>query len=96
MDPSHVYVVNSIFGWALVALSIVGYVLTARRMKEKWAGWIVLAVGWALFALAQTLYLSENVLGLHLLIGLWISSFVLVLTAILLLFLKLIRIRGGR
>jgi len=97
MEPSQVYVVNSIFGWALVVLSIVGYILTARRMGEKWAGWLVLAAGWAMFALAQTLSLTAGTaLDLRLLVALWVSSFVLVLAAILLLFLKLIRLRSGR
>jgi hypothetical protein len=96
MEPDQIYMVNSIFGWVLVALSVIGYILTARRMGERWAGWLVLAAGWALFALAQTLSLTgTTALDLRLLIALWVSSFVLVLTAILLLFLKLIRLRGG-
>ena len=96
MEPSQIYLVNCVFGWALVVLSLLGYVLTWRGMGQRWAGWIVLASGWTLFALAQTLALMGSSFELRLLIALWVSSFVLVMVAILLVFLKLMRLRGGR
>jgi len=94
MESGQVLLVNAVFGWTLVALSVIGFVLTARKMGEKWAAWLVLGAGWALFALAQSLAIAYESIGMPLLVALWLSSFVLILTAILLMFLKLIRLRG--
>lgn len=89
MDTPVSYLVNGGFAWFIVLLAIAGYFLTIRRMGERWLFWIVLAIGWTFFAVAQTLLIigvSENV---PYLIGIWLSSYVLVIVSLVLLFVKL-------
>lgn len=88
------YIVNCSFGWIIVALALAGYFLTLKRSGEKWSFWIVLAAGWAFFALAQTFLITGVKAGEGYLIGIWLSSYVLVITAMALLFLKLTRARN--
>jgi hypothetical protein len=91
MDTSITYAVNCGFGWFIVLLAVVGYFMTLKRMGEKWTFWIVLAVGWALFAMAYTLILLGVPSGTSFLIAIWLSSYVLVAFSLALLFLKLTR-----
>ena len=93
MDIPVSYLVNCGFAWFLVLLAIAGYFLTLRRMGEKWSFWIVLAIGWAFFALAQTLLITGVSAGTPYLIGIWLSSHVLVIYSLVLLFIKLTRIK---
>lgn len=91
------YWVNCGFGWLIVLLAVAGYVLTLRRLGERWGFWIILAAGWAFFALAQSLLIAGVAAGVPYLIGIWLSSFVLVIASLVLLFVKLTRMkeRGG-
>jgi hypothetical protein len=84
-----VTLVNCCFGWFLVILAITGYILTYKRIGEKWIFWNVLATGWAFFALAQTLLLTGVQPGTVYLIGIWLSSFIIVITSLVMMFLKL-------
>ena len=83
------YIVNCGFAWFIVLLAVVGYWLTLRKMKEKWTFWIILAVGWAFFAVAYTLLLSGVSASMPYLTAIWLSSYVLVVTSLALLFIKL-------
>ena len=83
------YLVNCGFGWLIVLLAIVGYFLTLARMGEKWLFWLVLASGWAFFAIANTLLVSGVPASVPYLLGIWLSSYVLVVASLALLFLKL-------
>lgn len=83
------YWVNCGFGWFIVLLAIAGYFLTLKRMRERWSFWIVLAVGWALFATAQTLLVAGVSASVPYLAAIWLSSFVLVISALVTLFVKL-------
>ena len=83
------YSVNCGFGWFIVLLAVVGYFLTWRRMRERWSFWIILAVGWAFFATAQTLVAAGVTAEAHYLAAIWLSSFVLVITSLVMLFVKL-------
>ncbi len=85
--------VNFGFGWFIVILAIVGYFLTWKRMNQRWGFWLVLAVGWAFFAVAQTLLIAGTEAGVPYLAAIWLSSFVLVITSLILLFMKLSRIK---
>ena len=85
---------NCFFGWFIVLLAIAGYFLTLRRLGEKWAFWNVLAIGWALFAVVQTLLVGGVQAGTPFLIAFWLSSYVLVITSMVLLFLKLTRAKS--
>lgn len=93
MDISVSYLVNCGFAWFIVLLAIGGYFLTLRRMREKWPFWIVLAIGWAFFAVVQTLLVIGFSAGTWYLIAVWLSSYVLVITSLVLLFTKLTRVK---
>ncbi|NLE08737.1 MAG: hypothetical protein GX631_05750 [Dehalococcoidales bacterium] len=84
-------IVNCGFGWILVILAVVGYYLTYKKMGEKWAFWHVLAAGWAFFALSHTLLLAGAQAGAVYIIGIWLCSYILVITAMVLLFIRLSR-----
>ena len=87
------YLVNCGFGWFIVVLAIAGYFLTLARMGERWSFWIVLAVGWAFFAVANTLLISGVPAGVPYLVAIWLSSYILVATSLALLFVKLTKIK---
>ncbi|MBN1600845.1 MAG: hypothetical protein JW915_04505 [Chitinispirillaceae bacterium] len=81
--------INCCFGWFLVLLAIIGYFLTYKRIGEKWAFWNVLAAGWAFFALAQTLLLAGVQPGTVYLIAIWLSSFIVVIASMVMMFIKM-------
>jgi hypothetical protein len=87
MDVSNL--VNAGFGWTITLLSVTGFVLTKNRTGEKWPFWIVLATGWSLFAIAKTLIMLGVQSNVPYLIAFWLSSYVLVITSMVLLFLRL-------
>ena len=89
MDMPASYLVNCGFGWFIVLLAVAGYFLTLRRMRERWSFWIILAVGWTFFAVAQTLLVAGVSAGVPYLVAIWLSSFVLVIASLVMLFLKL-------
>ena len=83
------YLVNCGFAWFIVLLAITGYFLTLRRMGENWPFWIILAIGWAFFAMVYTLLISGVSVGTPYLIGIWLSSYVLVIASLVILFIRL-------
>lgn len=87
------YLVNCGFGWFIVVLAIAGYFLTLARMGERWTFWIVLAVGWAFFAVANTLLISGVPAGVPYLVAIWLSSYILVAASLALLFVKLTKVK---
>ncbi len=89
MDIPVSYLVNSGFAWFIALLAIVGYFLTLRKMGERWLFWIILAIGWAFFAVAQTLLINGVSAGMPYLVAIWISSYLLVMASLVLLFIKL-------
>lgn len=94
-----VYTVNCGFSWFIVVLSIVGYIVTLKRARQKWPLWVVLASGWALIAALYTALVVGIPLGRPQLTAMWLSSYLLVMASLLLLFLKLTALmknRGGR
>ena len=93
MEIPFAYWVNCGFGWFIVILAIVGYFLTWKRMNERWGFWLVLAVGWAFFAVAQTLLIAGTPAGVPYLTAIWLSSFVLVIASLILLFMKLTKVK---
>ena len=86
------YAVNCALSWLIVALSVVGYLLTVKRMKEKWPLWFVLGAGWMMLALPNTLLLTGATLVRRQLQVVWFSSYVLVAASLLLLLVKAIQI----
>jgi len=93
MDSTLTQAINCGFGWFIVVLAIAGYFLTVRRMGEKWAFWLVLAIGWGFFALANTLLTAGVEAARPVIIGIWFSSFVLVVMSMAMLFIKLAQIK---
>ncbi len=98
MSDTLLHGVNCGFAWFIVALAIGGYFLTYRKTGERWMFWIVLSSGWGLFAVAQTVVLVGTIQNSSLLGALWISSFVLIICSLALIFLKLTgrKITAGR
>ena len=93
MDIPVSYFVNSGFSWLIVLLSIAGYFLTLRRLGERWVFWIILATGWAFFAISNTLIITGVAAGTPYLIAIWLSSYVLVMASLVLLFIKLTKVK---
>ncbi len=87
------YLVNCGFAWVIVVLAVTGYFLTLRRMGERWVFWVVLAAGWTFFAVAQTLLVTGVSASAGYLTGIWLSSYVLVVTSLALLFVKLTKVK---
>jgi hypothetical protein len=93
MESTIANIVNCCFGWILVALAVTGYYMTLKNRGEKWFFWNILAVGWGFFALAQTLLLLGVLAGTAYVIAIWLSSYVLVIASMILLFLKLAKLK---
>jgi len=89
MDPRIAFMVNFVFAWFLVALAVAGYFLTLKRMGEKWVFWIILAVAWGFFGIAETLLVTGVIVSVSYINTIRLSSFVLVIASLVLLFLKL-------
>jgi hypothetical protein len=69
----------------------IGYFLTKRRLKQKWTFWMMLFVGWALLALSNSLSALRIGQGTGYALAVWLSSYVIVIASLVLLFLKLIQ-----
>ena len=93
MDIPVSYLVNCGFAWFIVLLAIAGYFLTLKRMREKWLFWIILAIGWAFFAIAHTLLITSVSVGVPHLTAIWLASYVLVIASLVLLFIKLTKVK---
>ncbi len=89
MDSKIAFLVNFGFAWFLVALAVAGYFLTLKRMGEKWVFWIILAVAWGFFGIAETLLVTGLIVSVSYINTIRLSSFVLVIASLVLLFLKL-------
>jgi hypothetical protein len=96
MDTPITFAVNSGFTWLIVAMSIVGYGVTLKRIGQKWSLWIVLATGWTFLAITNTLLAVGIPIGKTETNALWLSSFVLVMASLLMLFLKLVQMSKSR
>jgi len=91
MDISVPQIVNIVFSSLIILLAILGYILTLKRMGEKWFFWLLLAIGWALFAICNAFAMTNA--DIAYLYAVWLSSYVLVMASMVLLFFKLIRLR---
>lgn len=91
MDMTVSNLVNAGFGWVITILSVIGFFLTKNRTGEKWPFWIVLAVGWSFFAMAKTLTIAGVQTNVPYLVAVWLSSYILVIASMVLLFVRLVR-----
>ncbi len=53
-----VWYVNCVFAWVIVLLAITGYFYTLRQTGERWAFWVIFALGFAMFAISHSLKLA--------------------------------------
>lgn len=95
MNSTAVNVINCIFAWSIVGLAIGGYILTLKRIGEKWPFWVILAIGWLFLAIFETLLVTGISVGNLQISAVWLASYLLVMSSLLLLFLKFIQIRAG-
>jgi hypothetical protein len=94
MNSDAVSIINCLFCWSIVALAIGGYLVTLKRLGEKWPFWIVLAVGWAFLAAFETLIASGITIPDIQTTTAWLVSYLLVMSSLLLIFLKFIQIKA--
>ena len=96
MDSTVTCVVNLVFAGLIAILSIVGYVLTVKKTGQHWPLWIVLAVGWVILAIPYVIFLAGSDLSVAAMAAMWLSSYVLIMVSLVLLFLKLMNIMKNR
>jgi hypothetical protein len=96
MDSTVTCVVNLAFALVIAVLSIVGYVLTNKRTGQRWSLWIVLATGWAILAIPYILFLSGLSLSVAVMAAIWLSSYILIMLSLVLIFLKLLEMMKQR
>jgi hypothetical protein len=92
MNPHFHYAVNIGLCWFIVFLAIGGYFLTLRRMGQKWPFWVILIAGWGFLAVSNTLVALGIAGGTPYISAVWMSSYVLILASLVLLFFRLIRV----
>jgi hypothetical protein len=90
MNETMVFIVNCGFTWLIVLLSVMGYLVTLRRTHQQWPLWFILAIGWAFLAIPNTLLVVGIPIARAQLTAIWLSSYLLVMASLLLLFLKLV------
>jgi hypothetical protein len=73
-------------------MAATGYVLTVRRLKQKWAFWLMLIIGWGFLAIANTFSALSIGQGTYFPAAVWLASYVMVIASLVLLFLKLIQV----
>jgi hypothetical protein len=86
------YLINSGLCWLIVLMALAGYFLTVKRTGQKWPFWLTLGVGWSLMAISNSLTVLGIAQETSYLLGIWLSSYVLVVASMLLLFVKLIQL----
>ena len=94
MNMQSYYLVSSLLCWFIVVFGLVGYFLIVRRLKQKWLFWLTLIVGWTLLAVANSISALGLGRGTFYPSAIWLSSYVMVIASIVLLFLKLIKVMG--
>jgi len=92
MDSTITNVINVVFALLIAVLSIVGYVLTNKRTGQRWSFWIVSATGWTLLSMPHIMLLAEKAMGVSVIAAIWLSSYILIVVSLVLLFLKLLEI----
>jgi L-asparagine transporter-like permease len=92
LDIGSHYLVNSALCWLVVIMAATGYFLTVRRLRQRWAFWVVLIIGWAFLAISNTLSALSIGQGTYFPAAIWLTSYVMVIASLVLLFLKLIQV----
>jgi len=96
MDSNVACIVNLVFAGLIAIASIVGYFITIKKTGEHWPLWILLAVGWITLAIPYAVFLADYNLSVAATAALWLSSYVLIMVSLVLLFLKLLKFMKSR
>ncbi len=96
MNTTVIDIINCIFAWSIVACAVGGYILTLKRIGERWPFWIILAVGWSFLAIFETLLAGGLYFSNLEITTVWLASYLLVMASMLLLFLKFIQIKSRK
>jgi hypothetical protein len=96
MNETMVFIVNCGFTWLIVLLSIMGYLVTLKRMHQQWPLWFILTIGWAFLAILNTMLVIGIPIARPQVTAIWLSSYLLVMASLLLLFLKLVDLARRR
>jgi hypothetical protein len=96
MNPQIHSVVNVGLCWFIVLMALGGYFLTLKRTGQKWIFWIILIAGWAFLAISNSFVALGISQGAPYLQAIWLISYVLVITSLVLLFIKLIQVKNAK
>ncbi len=96
MNTTVIDIINCVFAWTIVACAVGGYILTLKRIGERWPFWIILAVGWSFLAVFETLLAGGLYIDNLKITTVWLASYLLVMASMLLLFLKFIQIKARK
>ena len=96
MDSTTTWAINLVFALIIAALSIAGYMLTIKRIGQHWPFWIVLALGWIIYAIPFMLLLAGYDISAAEMAGLYLASFLLIVVSIALIFLKLMEMMSKK
>jgi hypothetical protein len=96
MNSTTISVVNCVFSWSVVALAFGGFIITLKRTGEKWPFWIILAIGWGFLAVFETLLASGVQTSRSQIATVWLTSYLLVMASLLLLFLKFVQMKAKK
>jgi hypothetical protein len=84
--------INLGFAWLFVCIAMGGYFFVWRKTGEKISSWVLLAAGWVLLAVLNTLVTVGLTKNIPLSITLSLTSYILVMVSVTLLFLRLTRV----
>jgi hypothetical protein len=96
MTPQIHFLINSGLCWSIVLMAVAGYLLTLKRIGQKWPFWMIIIIGWAFLAISNSLAALGVNPGTSYVRAVWLASFVLVIASLTLLFIKLIEIIHAR
>lgn len=92
MDSEVSDLVKLVFAWLFVCIALGGYFFVWKKTGEKLASWVALAAGWVLIAVLNTLVTIGLTKSVSLCITMSITSYILMMVSVTLLFLRLIKL----
>jgi hypothetical protein len=85
------YVISSGLCWSIALMAAGGYFLTLKRTAQKWPFWWTLCAGWGILAMSNSLIALGITQWTDYLMSIWMSSFVLIVVSMLVLFINVIQ-----
>jgi len=96
MSTTVIDIINCVFAWSIVVCAVGGYIVTWKRLGERWPFWIILAIGWSFLAVFETLLAGGLYIDNLKITTVWMASYLLVMASMLLLFLKFVQIKARK